>query len=212
MRHQDHSPALAILFSTLLISTLACTDSGDAPDRDAATGMAGGSVDASVLEVLEWRPIGPWRGGKSIAGAGHPTEPGVFYMGSTNGGGVWRTDDAGVSWHNLSDGYFGTTTVSSLAIAESNPDILYVGTGGCLLPHEHLARRRHLPLLRRRALVAEHGVGRHPEPLRDRDPSAGRESRLRRLARARVHPGREPGRVPLARWRGHMGAGAVHRR
>jgi len=129
MRHHDHSPSLGILFSILLIPALACADPEDVPDRDAAGGVPGGSVDASVLEVLEWRPIGPWRGGKSIAGAGHPTEPGVFYMGSTNGGGVWKTDDAGVSWHNLSDGYFGTTTVSSLAISESDPDVLYVGTG-----------------------------------------------------------------------------------
>ena len=129
MRHHDHSPSLGILFSILLIPALACADPGAAPGPDAPTGMAGGSVDASVLEVLEWRPIGPWRGGKSIAGAGHPTEPGVFYMGSTNGGGVWKTDDAGVSWHNLSDGYFGTTTVSSLDISQSDPEIVYVGTG-----------------------------------------------------------------------------------
>ena len=129
MRHHDPSPWLGILLSILLIPALACAGPEDAPNRDAPAGLAGGSVDASVLEVLEWRPIGPWRGGKSIAGAGHPNEPGVFYMGSTNGGGVWKTDDAGVSWHNLSDGYFGTTTVSSLAISESDPDILYVGTG-----------------------------------------------------------------------------------
>ena len=175
-------------------------------------GLPGGSVDASVLEVLEWRPIGPWRGGKSIAGAGHPTEPGVFYMGSTNGGGVWKTDDAGVSWHNLSDGYFGTTTVSSLAISESDPEILYVGTGD-------VSFRTNIS--RGDGLYRSSDGGRSWENMgladtrnlsRDRGASARPGSRLRRLARTRVHSGRESRPVSLPRRRRDVGARPLHRR
>ncbi|WP_419166709.1 WD40/YVTN/BNR-like repeat-containing protein [Candidatus Palauibacter sp.] len=212
MRHHNHSPSPGIVFSIILVSALACAGPEDVPDRDAAAGLAGGSADAAVIEVLEWRPIGPWRGGKSIAGAGHPTEPGVFYMGSTNGGGVWKTDDAGVSWHNLSDGYFGTTTVSSLAIAQSDPDILFVGTGDVsfrtnisrgdgLYRSDDAGRTwRNMGLADTRNLSA---IEVHP-----RDPG----SRLRRLARTRVHPGREPRRVPLARRGRDVGARPLHRR
>ena len=212
MRHHDPSPSLGILLSIFLIPALACVDPEGVPGRDAAVGLPGGSVDASVLEVLEWRPIGPWRGGKSIAGAGHPTEPGVFYMGSTNGGGVWKTDDAGVSWHNLSDGYFGTTTVSSLAISESDPEILYVGTGdvsfrtnisrgdglyrssdgGRSWENMGLADTRNLSAIE----VHPHDTG----------------SRLRRLARTRVHSGRESRPVSLPRRRRDVGARPLHRR
>jgi len=83
---------------------------------------------ASYLSDLNWRFIGPMRGGRVNAVAGHPTERLTFYAGYT-GGGVWRTQNAGVSWQNLSDGYFGVGSIGAIAIAPSNPDIIYVGTG-----------------------------------------------------------------------------------
>jgi photosystem II stability/assembly factor-like uncharacterized protein len=82
--------------------------------------------------ALRWRNIGPFRGGRVTAVAGIASQPTVYYMGAT-GGGVWKTDDAGTTWVNVSDGFFQTGSVGSIAVAQSNPDIVYVGMGeGCL--------------------------------------------------------------------------------
>ena len=84
-------------------------------------------VDPAWFNGLHWRHIGPIRGGRVTAVAGHRSHPGTFYMGST-GGGVWKTDDYGHTWNNLSDGFFETASVGAIEVAESNPDIIYVGT------------------------------------------------------------------------------------
>ena len=84
-------------------------------------------IDSSLYDGLTYRMVGPFRGGRSTAVAGYPDRPHVFLMGGT-GGGVWRTDDAGASWHNISDGYFGGS-IGAIAIAEANPNVIYVGTG-----------------------------------------------------------------------------------
>lgn len=84
-------------------------------------------MDSTVFQGLTYRMVGPFRGGRSSAVAGYPDRPHVFLMGGT-GGGVWRTDDAGVSWHNITDGYFGGS-IGAVAIAESNPNVIYVGGG-----------------------------------------------------------------------------------
>ncbi|MBK8490959.1 MAG: glycosyl hydrolase [Saprospirales bacterium] len=77
---------------------------------------------------LQWRNIGPFRGGRSNAATGVPGNPLVYYFGST-GGGVWKTTDAGISWENISDGFFQTGSVGAIAVAESDPNVLYVGMG-----------------------------------------------------------------------------------
>ena len=82
----------------------------------------------SAFEGLEWRFAGPMRGGRVNAVAGHPADAFTFYAGYT-GGGVWKTDDGGVTWRNLSDGWFGVGSIGALAVAESAPDTIYVGTG-----------------------------------------------------------------------------------
>ena len=81
-----------------------------------------------LYQNLNWRNIGPFRGGRSVAVAGVPGNPTVYYMGST-GGGVWKTEDAGISWKNLSDGFFRTGSVGAIAIADSDPNVIYVGMG-----------------------------------------------------------------------------------
>lgn len=86
------------------------------------------AVDPTLLQNLEWRCIGPYRGGRASAVAGHPTDPMVFYFGACNGG-VWRTEDGGTYWHNISDGFFGTAAVGALAVAQSDPNVIYAGTG-----------------------------------------------------------------------------------
>jgi photosystem II stability/assembly factor-like uncharacterized protein len=83
---------------------------------------------ADVLDRASWRCIGPFRAGRVVAVAGHPTERNVFYFGST-GGGVWRTDDAGVYWKNVSDGFFKRASVGAIAIAAAAPNVIYVGMG-----------------------------------------------------------------------------------
>ncbi len=86
------------------------------------------AVDPAYLKLLEWRPIGPSRGGRSLAVAGDPRNKSVFYFGAT-GGGVWKTEDAGITWRNVSDGYFGTGAVGAIAVAPSDPNVVYAGMG-----------------------------------------------------------------------------------
>lgn len=77
---------------------------------------------------MQWRNIGPFRGGRSVASAGVPGDPLVYYMG-TIGGGLWKTTDAGTTWKNISDGYFNTGVVGAIAVAPSDPNVIYAGTG-----------------------------------------------------------------------------------
>ncbi len=81
-----------------------------------------------LFKDLEFRYIGPSRGGRVTTVTGHKADPGTFYMGAT-GGGVWKTTDYGVSWENISDGYFETGSIGSIDVADADPDIVYVGTG-----------------------------------------------------------------------------------
>ncbi|HEY7142335.1 MAG TPA: glycosyl hydrolase [Methylomirabilota bacterium] len=85
-------------------------------------------MDPARFQGLRWRCIGPPRGGRVVAVAGHPTEPMVFYFGAVAGG-VWKTTDGGTYWENISDGYFRTAAVGALAVAESDPSVIYAGTG-----------------------------------------------------------------------------------
>ena len=82
----------------------------------------------AFLDQLSWRLVGPHRGGRVVAVAGHPWERTTFYFGST-GGGVWYTTDAGITWRNLSDGFFHRPAVGAIALAPSEPSVIYVGTG-----------------------------------------------------------------------------------
>jgi photosystem II stability/assembly factor-like uncharacterized protein len=85
-----------------------------------------------VTEALRWRLVGPHRGGRVSAVAGDPTNPQVFYFGACAGG-VWKTDDGGWSWRNISDGYFRTAAVGALAVADADPNVIYAGMGECAL-------------------------------------------------------------------------------
>ncbi len=85
-------------------------------------------MDDKLFQSLAWRCIGPHRGGRVVAVAGHPTEPGVFYFGGCAGG-VWKTTSGGALWENVSDAYFTTSAIGAIAVAPSAPGVLYVGTG-----------------------------------------------------------------------------------
>ncbi|MBV9577569.1 MAG: glycosyl hydrolase [Chloroflexi bacterium] len=87
---------------------------------------------ADMLHSLEYRMVGPYRGGRVGAVAGDPFESQVFYFGST-GGGVWKTYDGGIFWQNVSDGFFKRASVGAIAVARADPNVLYVGMGeSCL--------------------------------------------------------------------------------
>jgi photosystem II stability/assembly factor-like uncharacterized protein len=85
------------------------------------------SLDTLAFGALSWRSLGPLRGGRSVAAAGSVARPGEYYMGTT-GGGVFKTTDGGDNWTPVTDRYFGGT-IGAVAVAESNPDIVYVGGG-----------------------------------------------------------------------------------
>ena len=85
--------------------------------------------EADLLKAFQYRSIGPYRGGRSAAVAGVPSQPFVYYYGAT-GGGVWKTTDGGVNWESISDGsVFGTGSVGAIAVADSDPNVIYVGMG-----------------------------------------------------------------------------------
>ena len=87
----------------------------------------GQSYDESLYGALEYRLLGPFRGGRSAAVTGVPNKPNLFYFGAT-GGGVWRTQNGGRTWENISDGYFGGS-IGAIEVAEDDPNVLYVGGG-----------------------------------------------------------------------------------
>jgi photosystem II stability/assembly factor-like uncharacterized protein len=103
---------------------------GDAPSATRALAQANANtvVNPNTYQDLRWRSIGPTRGGRSTAAAGVRTQPNVFYMGAT-GGGVWKTENYGVSWVPVSDGQIPTGSIGALDVADSNPNVVYAGTG-----------------------------------------------------------------------------------
>ena len=82
----------------------------------------------SLLDAMRFRCIGPPRGGRVVAVAGDPAEAAVFWFGAVAGG-IWKTEDAGVTWTNVSDGYLATSSVGALAVSDSDPNVVYAGMG-----------------------------------------------------------------------------------
>jgi len=106
----------ALLPTTLVLSIVLAAD---APGQSPAT------ID---LPTLTWRGIGPFRGGRATAVAGSAADPFTYYMG-TAGGGVYKTTNAGLHWTNVSDGFVRTGSVGAIAVAPSDPNVVYVGMG-----------------------------------------------------------------------------------
>ncbi|WP_421763110.1 WD40/YVTN/BNR-like repeat-containing protein [Ekhidna sp.] len=80
------------------------------------------------FSTFKYRNLGPYRGGRVTAVAGIASEPATFYLGAT-GAGVWKTEDYGTTWRNVSDGFFSTPSIGALEVAQNDPNIIYVGTG-----------------------------------------------------------------------------------
>jgi len=85
------------------------------------------SYDESLYDALEYRLVGPFRGGRSAAVTGVPGKPNLYYFGAT-GGGIWKTDNGGRTWENISDGYFGGS-IGAIEVAADDPNVIYVGGG-----------------------------------------------------------------------------------
>ncbi len=154
-------PALAIaLLSLAPRGGLAAQDvPGEEPD------------ETSLYNGMSWRNVGPFRGGRSVAAVGVPGDRLTYYFGSA-GGGVWKTEDAGMTWGNITDGQLETSSVGAIAVSESDPNVIYVGMG------EH-------PI---RGVTSSHGDGVY------RSTDAGRTwthlglEATRAISRIRVHP------------------------
>lgn len=113
--------SLQIAFIALQLLALATPSGGQ-------TARVISQPDTLFLQAFEYRCIGPTRGGRVTAVTGVASQPSVFYMGST-GGGVWKTDDYGTTWKNISDGYFASPSIGAIRVAPSNPAVIYAGTG-----------------------------------------------------------------------------------
>ncbi len=84
-------------------------------------------IDPSLYNSLQWRSIGPYRGGRTVGAAGVPQQPNVFYIGVNNGG-VWKSTDYGLTWFPIFDDQ-PTGSIGTIAVAASNPGVIYVGSG-----------------------------------------------------------------------------------
>jgi len=93
----------------------------------AVSSFAQSSVDPKVYEGMKWRLIGPFRGGRSLTAVGVPSQPNTYYFGAVSGG-VWKTTDGGLTWEPIFDKQ-SVSSIGSIAVADSDPNVVYVGTG-----------------------------------------------------------------------------------
>ena len=119
-------PAWFLIISAVCFGTLALPCNG-AWQVDTDESAAGDSLN-ELLSPVAWRNIGPFRGGRSVCASGVPGSAQCYFMGTT-GGGLWKTEDAGQHWFNVSDGYFRTGSVGAVAVAPSDSQVIYVGMG-----------------------------------------------------------------------------------
>jgi len=174
-------PALLLLVGPALVSAQA---------RSTAATPAAARPDSTWREVsgLGWRNIGPSRGGRSVAVTGIAGQPLTYFAGYT-GGGLWRTDDAGINWRNISDGQFTSSSIGAIAVAPSDPNVLYVGSG------EHAIRGQSSP----------YGDGVYKSTDQGRTWTNVGLAATRQISAVRVHP-TDPNVVYVAaqgdRWKG----------
>ena len=136
-----------------------------------ALGVRAAPVDDSLYQAMEWRNIGPWRGGRVTAVTGVRGQPHTFYMGAT-GGGLWKTVNAGTSWENISDKDFNVGTIGAVAVSESDPNVIYAGTGESPI----------------RGVTTSNGDGVYKSTDGGRTWSHTGLEKTRQIARIRIHP------------------------
>ena len=127
--------------------------------------------DPALYQAMEWRNIGPYRGGRATTVAGLRHDIFTYYMGTT-GGGVWRTTDGGDSWHNISDKFFKTGSVGAIAVSESDPNVIYVGMGEAPI----------------RGVTTSHGDGVYKSMDAGKTWTHMGLDRVRQISEVRIHP------------------------
>ncbi|MEQ8362293.1 MAG: glycosyl hydrolase [Cyclobacteriaceae bacterium] len=115
---------LFVLTMLVIESATAQRRKGTAPANNSGAAL---TFDQQYYEGIKWRELGPFRGGRSVTATGVVGDPNTYYFGAV-GGGVWKSVDAGQTWFNITDKYFGGT-IGAVAVAESDPNIIYVGEG-----------------------------------------------------------------------------------
>src|SRR5688572_18509167 len=96
--------------------------------QPSTSAQGGATVDPSLYSGMRWRSVGPARGGRSLAVGGSESRPLEYWFGAT-GGGAWKTTDGGTNWAPMTDGKIDTSSIGSLAVCQSNPDVVYIGGG-----------------------------------------------------------------------------------
>jgi photosystem II stability/assembly factor-like uncharacterized protein len=128
---------LLFLCIILLINSLTYAQAKKTTKTSSPANMAANSAPTvapapfdynTYFKPLKWRSIGPFRGGRSVCATGVIGDITTYYMGTT-GGGLWKTEDLGLTWNNISDGFFKTGSVGAVSVAESDPNVVYVGMG-----------------------------------------------------------------------------------
>ena len=169
------------------------------------------TLDPRLLNSLAWRCVGPHRGGRVVAVAGHPSEAMTFYFGACAGG-VWKTTDGGTYWENVSDGFFETAAVGALAVAASDPNVVYAGTGeACIRGNVSHGDGVYRSTDGGRTW-ANVGLARHASHRARPGPPARPRPRVRGGARPRLGSQPRARRLSVAERRRHLGAGAVPER
>jgi len=132
MTKPAHHPFLGWLLAAGAAAALVATSGHPAAAVGAPQGDANAIVDPALYKDLKWRNVGPTRGGRVTAISGVRGQACTFYMGAT-GGGVWKTEDCGNLWTPVGDGQIETGSIGSIAVSESNPNVVYVGTGSAAI-------------------------------------------------------------------------------
>jgi hypothetical protein len=124
--------ALGFLVSALALLTLGATAPSRSKPDAKKSAVSTDPFDQSRLGGLMWRNIGPYRGGRVTAVTGVVGQRNVFYFGGT-GSGLWKSVNSGLTWTNVADGQLGTGSVGAVAVAPSDPNVVYAGMGeGCI--------------------------------------------------------------------------------
>ena len=165
LSHRAFYALLSLAFAWVAIG-VEPVDAKSKKARAEAETSASPALDEALLGSMAWREVGPYRGGRSAAVAGIPSQTQTYYFGAT-GGGVWKTGDGGKTWDSVSDGFFGGS-IGAVAVSEWDPNVVYVGEGektvrgnvshgdgmwksndaGKTWTHIGLADSRHIPRIR----------------------------------------------------------------